>query len=77
MRDVGPRPAFGSKLHSSRPVAAFSANTRSFGLVPYSTPSTITGLVCISDPANASRVSYVHATRSRFTLAGVIWSSVL
>ena len=76
MREVGGTPAFGSKRQSSRPVAASSANTCTLGVVAYSTPSTTTGLACISDPLNSSCVSYVHATFSCRTLAGEIWSSV-
>jgi len=36
-----------------------------------------TGLACISEPSKASPVSKVHATRSRATFAGEIWSSVV
>ena len=47
----------GLKLHFSAPVAASSANTRSFGEVAYRTPCATTGWHCISEPSNASRVS--------------------
>ena len=61
---VGGLPSLGSNVHSSRPVAASSAKTRSLGVVAYSTPSTTIGFACISDPGNSSCVSYVHATCS-------------
>ncbi len=76
MRDVGAAPALGSNVHRSFPVAASRANTRSFGVVPKSTPSMTMGFVCISDPGNSSWVAKVQATLRRFTLAGVIWSRV-
>jgi len=43
VRDPVSTSLFGSKLQISRPVAAFSANTRSFGDVAYSTPRATTG----------------------------------
>ena len=52
------------EVHNSRPVAASSAMTRSFGVVAYSTPSMTIGFDCISEPGNSSCVSYVHATFS-------------
>ncbi len=69
-------PKVGSKLQSSRPVAASSAMTRNLGVVAYSTPSMTIGFDCISEPLKSSWVSYVHATASCLTLAGVICERV-
>jgi hypothetical protein len=62
----------GSNVQSSRTVTAFSAITFMVGVVAYNTPPTTMGLLCISQPGNASPESEVHATFSRLTLDPLI-----
>ena len=52
-----PLPPLGSNFQISRPVAALTATTFSVGVVAYSTPSMTIGLLCISEPLNASLLS--------------------
>ena len=68
-------PPLGSYFHTSLPVAAFTATTCIVGVVAYSTPSTTTGLLCISEAVKWSPLSNVHATFNCFTFSRVIWLS--
>src|SRR5438093_6775078 len=63
---------YGSKRHSSSPVAAFKATTLRLAVVAYNTPSTTMGLTSSSVPTVLSLASNVHATCSCVTFSRLI-----